>query len=598
MAKKKTSINYTNRDFSTIKEDLVNHAKRNYPDTYKDFNQASFGSLMLDTVAYVGDILSFYLDYQVNESFLDTAVEYDNVQRLSRQQGYKFSNAPSSTGVADFYLVVPANETGLGPDLRYAPILKRNSQFSSENGSPFLLIDSIRFDNPNNEVVVARVNDSTGVPISYVIRAQGRVISGRLVQETFDIGNYQRFRRVFLSSPNVAEILSVIDSDGNEYYNVEHLSQDVIYKEVSNRSSTSDDVPSILRPFSVPRRFTVEREDDLTYIQFGYGSADDYNSEASVAEPSNVVLQMNGKNYISDLNLDPSRLLKTDKFGVAPVNTTITVKYRANTVNNVNATVGSLNTVDRAIFSYNNIRLLNQDRVAVVNNSLEIFNPEPIVGDVTEISSQELKIRTSDFFATQNRAVTTTDYESMVYAMPEKFGAIKRCKIVRDDDSFKRNLNLYILAEDSTGYLTTANSTLKENLRTWINSVRMINDTIDIIDGKIVNLAIDFKVIADSDKNKYDVLDACVNALRQKFSNPLLLGEPFYITDVYNVLNDTPGVIDAEDVRISIKNGLQYSSVRFDLNKQKSADGRYIKAPKNVAFEIKFPGSDIKGTVR
>jgi len=598
MAKKKTPINYTNRDFSTIKQDLVNHAKRNYPDIYKDFNEASFGSLMLDTVAYVGDIASFYLDYQVNESFLDTAVEYKNVERLSRQQGYKFTGSPTSTGIVSFYIVVPANSTGTGPDLRYAPILRRDSQFSSAGGVPYILIDSVNFANPNNQVAVARVNDSTGVPITYAIKASGRVISGRLVQETFQVGEYQRFRRLFLSLPRVAEVLSVFDSDGNEYYNVDYLSQDIIYKEVTNRASTNDTVPAILRPFSVPRRFTVEKDGNLSYLQFGYGSADNLNSQASVAEPSNVVLEMNGKNYISDLDFDPSRLLETDKFGVVPVNTTLTVKYRVNTADNVNSPIGALNVVESPIFSYNNISQLTRNLVNQVNRSLEVYNQDPIIGDVSDPTSEELRVRTKDFFATQNRAVTGTDYEAMVYAMPSKFGSVKRCRILRDPDSFKRSLNLYVLSEDTNGKLTFANSILKDNLKTWLNRVRMINDTIDIIDARIVNLTIDFKIIADSDKNKFDVLNACIANLQERFSEPLLIGEPFYITDVYNILNDTEGTVDAQDVIIGIKNGLEYSDTRFDINSQKSADGRYIKAPANVAFEIKFPSIDIKGTVR
>ena len=598
MAKKKTPIKYTSRDFSTIKQDLINYAKRNYSDIYKDFNEASFGALMLDTVSYVGDILSFYLDYQVNESFLDTAVEYQNVKRLSRQYGFKSNGSPSATGIADFYITVPANSTGMGPNLSYAPILKAGSQFSTNGGAPYILIDSLKFDNPNNQVVVARVNNSTGIPVSYAIRAKGRVLSGKLVQESFEVGNYQRFRRLFLSLPRVAEVMTVFDSDGNEYYNVENLSQDVIYKDVTNRKSTGDTVPSLLRPFSVPRRFTVERDGPLTYLQFGYGSEDSTSSEASVAEPSNVVLKMNGKPYISDVNFDPSRLLETDKFGVAPVNTTLTVKYRVNMVNNVNAPAGTLINVNNANFSYKNIRQLDNNLASQVNNSLEVYNLEPIIGDVMEPTSEEIRIRTLDSFATQNRAVTQKDYEAMVYAMPTKFGAIKRCKITRDSDSFKRNLNLYILSENSDGTLTMANGTLKQNLKTWLNTVKMINDTIDIIDGRIINLSIDFSVVADPDYNKYDVLDACVNALKDKFKQPLLLGESFYITDVYTTLNDVTGVVDTESVHIKIKNGLAYSDTRFNLNDQKSADGRYIKAPDNVSFEIKYPGKDIKGTVR
>lgn len=598
MAKKKTPINYTSRDFESIKRDLVNHAKRSYPSVYKDFNEASFGSLMLDTVAYIGDIMSFYLDYQANESFMDTAVEFKNVTRHARQYGYKDNSSPSSTGIAEFYITVPANSTGLGPDLQYAPILKRNSEFSSNGGAPYLLIDDVNFENPNNEVIVAKVNTSTGVPISYAIRAKGRVISGKIVEENFQIGSYQRFRRTFLSIPRVAEVLSVFDSDGNEYYEVEHLSQDVIYRDVTNRKSDNDTVPALIRPFSVPRRFTLEREGISSYLQFGYGSQDEASSEADIAEPSNVVLQMNGRGYISDFNFDPSKLIETDKFGVAPVNTSLNVRYRVNKVDNVNAPVGTLVNVNKVNYSYRNIRQLNSTLVQQVNSSLEVYNPSPIVGDVSNPTSEELKLRTLNVFATQNRAVTKTDYEAMVYAMPAKFGAIKRCKITRDPDSFKRNLNLYILSEDSNGSLTMANSTLKDNLKVWLNNIKMINDTIDIIDGKIVNLAIDFKVIADTDKNKYDVLSSCVDALKRKFNQPLLLGESFYITDVYNTLNDVVGVVDTQDVRVKIKNGALYSDTRFNLNDQKSADGRYIKAPDNVSFEIKFADKDIKGTVK
>ena len=598
MANKKVPINYTSRDFSTIKQDLINYAKRSYSDTYKDFNQSSFGALMLDTVSYVGDILSFYLDYQVNESFLDSAVEYKNVQRLSRQMGFKFSGAPSATGIAEFFIVIPANSTGIGPNMDYSPILKPGSQFSTQGGAPYLLVDTVNFSNPNNEVVVARVDNTTGSPTFYAIRAKGRVISGRIVEEGFDIEAFQRFRRLFLSLPRVSEVLSVIDEDGNEYYNVDNLSQDVIYRDVSNKTDTRDSVPSLLRPFSVPRRFTVESEGQFSYLQFGYGSQDEASSEASVAEPSNVVLKMNGKQYISDISFDPSRLIKTDKFGVAPANTLLTVKYRVNSVDNVNAPVGTLTVVDNASLSFRNIRQLDASRVGQVQRSIEVFNPEPIVGDISDPTSEELRIRTLDSFATQNRAVTKNDYESMVYSMPNKFGAIKRCKITRDPDSFKRNLNLYILSEAADGTLTTANQTLKENLKIWLNSIKMINDTIDIIDGKIVNLSIDFRIISDTDKNKYDVLDSCINALKTKFQQPLLIGEPFYITDVYSCLNDVPGVVDTEFVKIAIKNGLSYSDTRFDLEIQKSADGRYIKAPDNVAFEIKIPDRDIKGTVK
>ena len=160
----KRPINYTSRDFEAIKSDLVNYVKRYYPSTFKDFNEASFGSMMLDLVAYVGDQLSFYVDYQANESFLDTAIEYKNVAKIARQMGYKFPGSSSSQGVCSFYIVIPASSTVLGPDLSYVPILSRGSTFSSGGGSVYTLEESVDFADPNNQITVATVDSDTGVP--------------------------------------------------------------------------------------------------------------------------------------------------------------------------------------------------------------------------------------------------------------------------------------------------------------------------------------------------------------------------------------------------------------------------------------------------
>ena len=279
MAKKTVPIKYTSRDFETIKKDLVEFAKRYYPDTYQDFNEASFGSLMLDTVAYVGDILSFYLDYQVNESFLNTAAEYNNVLKLARQQGYKVEGAPSSTGTINLYIVIPANVEGIGPDSRYKPIIKQGSTFKSANGVNFLLTEDVDFAHPSVEQVVSAVNTSTGNPITYALRTTGTVISGVMKSETFKIDDYQRFRKLALGLPNVSEIMLVTDSEGNEYYEVDYLSQDVIYKDVINRNCGQRHmVPSVLcdlTQFLVD--LYVERDGEISpYLQFGYGSDADY----------------------------------------------------------------------------------------------------------------------------------------------------------------------------------------------------------------------------------------------------------------------------------------------------------------------------------
>ena len=197
MAKTKVPIKYTSREFDSIKSDLLDYARRYYPDTIKDFSEASFGSLMLDSVAYIGDVLSFYLDYQVNESFLDSAIEYDNVIRLARQMGYKFKGAASTSGIATFYAVVPANAAGLGPNSDYLPILKRGSTVGSGRAG-FILTEDVRFDHAANQQVAARFNSATGVPTHYAIRATGQIISGEFNTETISVGDYERFKRIRL----------------------------------------------------------------------------------------------------------------------------------------------------------------------------------------------------------------------------------------------------------------------------------------------------------------------------------------------------------------------------------------------------------------
>jgi len=597
MRKSRTPIRYTSRDFDSIKGDLVQHVKRYYPDTFKDFNEASFGSIMLDAVSYVGDIMSFYLDYQANESFLTTALEYNNMVKIGKQLGYKFTGIPASVGVASFYVVVPANNVGLGPDTKYLPVLKKGSQFTSAAGTGFLLDEDVRFDHPSNEVVAAKINSTTGVPTSYAVKAFGKVSSGNLITETIQIGEYERFRKVRLSNSGVTDIISVFDSSGNEYYEVNYLSQNVIYKDITNSKTDSRDaVPAILRPFVVARRFTVENISGRTHLQFGYGSESELQSPP-VVDPIDISMKVHSRKHSTDDAFDPSKLLETDKFGVAPANTTLTITYRVNNSRTNNVAVGGLNTVLSPRFSYNDPLNISRSIADGVNSSLEVFNAEPIVGGVTLPSTPELKNRILDTFPTQNRAVTTNDFRAMVYQMPAKFGAIKRASVIRDPDSFKRNLNLYVLAEDSNGKLIAPNSLLKENLKQWINRYKMIHDTIDILDGKIVNLGIRFKVIADPEMNKFDVLADAKKAIETRYSEPLNIGEAFYMTDIYSVLNNVRGIIDTVKVEAFIRSSGPYSTTIFNLDEAMSADGRYVVCPKNVAFEIKYPNVDIEGSI-
>lgn len=601
MAKKRDNrlvpIKYTSREFDTIKRDLIEHAKRYYPNSFQDFNEAGVGSLLLDTVAYVGDILSFYTDYQANESFLPTALEYDNIIKLGKQMGYKFRGNPTSSGVAAFFVVVPVSPTGIGPDTRYMPILRKGSEFRTTENVGFILDEDVNFADSNNQIIVAQVDDASGTPTSYAVKAYGNVVSGELTRDIISVPGYQKFLRIELSSERVTEIISVVDQEGHNYFEVDNLSQNIIYKPVTNRNSNTDKVSALMRPFVVPRRFVVEQDErNVTYLQFGFGSETELKTE-SVLDPRTVTLQRTGKNYVTDSSFDPAKLTETDKLGISPANTSLTIIYRTNTRNNVNIATGRLTKPSRAILDFNNITELNSDTIRTVRQSIEVNNESPIIGDVSSPTSQELKTRIYDNFATQNRAVTKLDYVSTIYSMPPQFGAIKRAMLVRDDDSFKRNLNIYVLAEGSNGKLEQASTNLKRNVKIWLNKNRMINDTIDILNGRILNISIDFAIVADQETNKFDILATCITKLREKFAILPDIGEAFFVTDVYKTINDVDGVVDTKYVKVRQKTGGLYSDLGFNVRENMSADGRYFVVPEDVIVEVKFPLQDIKGVI-
>lgn len=594
----KRPINYTSRDFESIKQDLVNYAERYYPTTFKDFSEASFGALMMDMVAYVGDQLSFYADFQANESFLDSAITYENVNRLSNTLGYKTPGAAKSTGQASFYVIVPADPNSRGPDLDYFPILQRGSLISSKNGSAFTLVDNVDFTNPNNEVTVARVDDSTGNPTFFAVKAYGQVVSGQIYEQITAVTDYQRFLRINVDQENISEILSVKDSQGNEYYEVDFLTQDVIIQEFQNTTSDREVVPYIMKLKPVPRRFVTEFESNGdTYIQFGYGSQDNITTDV-VADPADVVMNVNGRTHVTDQTFDPTNLIQTDKFGVVPTNTTLTIEYAANTSDEINIAVNGLNEVISPRLSFKNQGTLDLNLVNGVVTSVEVENESPILGDTSILTAEEIRERAFGTFASQNRAVTRVDYINLIYRMPSKFGKVKRANVVRDVDSLKRNLNVYLLSENANGDLIEPNGNLKENTRVWLNKYRMINDTIDVLNGKVINIGIKFKVLPELDVNRYELLDACIQKLKDEYINiKFNIGEAVYISQIYKLLNEVPGVVDTTEVELVNNVGGVYSNYRFDIDSNLSDDGRFLVLPEDAAAEVLLPNTDIIGAV-
>lgn len=592
---KRPPVKFTSRDFSSIKQDLINYAKIYYPDTYKDFNEASFGSLLFDMVSYVGDMLSFYVDYQANESFLDSAIEQENVIKLAKQMGFKYPGASSSAGTCAFYVEVPAQSdfAGSAPSADDLPIIKRSSVVTSDGGVGFVLMEDVDFSNPDTEVTVGTSDGQK--PTSYAYKAYGRVVSGETGTEIVSVTKYEKFKEIELSADNITEIISVLDASGNEYYEVGYLSQNVIFDAIRNiNQNSTQDAPYVLRPQLVPRRFVVEYDSaSTTKLKFGFGSETTLDAK-EFPDPASAVLQLHAKSYFTDDVFDPNLLLATDKFGISPPPGDLIVNYRQNTADNVNVPANSLSTVSSPIIAYKNSNV-SAATMSMVLASIEANNEQPISGQVSLLSTEEVRTRALDAFATQNRAVTANDYVSLIYRMAPQFGAIKRASVVQDKNSFKRNLNIYVVSQNQLGFLVQTPATVKTNLKRWLNHYRMINDTIDILDGKVVTIGIDFSAIVKLEADTTVVLNKAINTIKENYADKMLLGRPFFISEIYKMLNDLPEIVDTKDVVITNKTGAQYSNVSYNIQANLSNDGRFLYVPEDTVLEIRFPNIDITG---
>ena len=549
----------------------------------------------MDAAAYVGDQLNFYLDYNVNEAFLDTAYQYNNILRHGRILGYKSQGRPSTFGQVTLFIIVPASTVALGPDDDYLPILRRGARFTSSSGLSFMLTENVDFADPKNDVAIARNDTTTGAPTFYAIRAYGHVVSGMLNQEEIEVGSFERFKNIELSEVNVSEIISVFDSNGNEYFEVDYLAQDIVFKEIVNNNYKNDNVPSIMKPYLVARKFVVEYQRDRTILQFGSGNEAENNV---IASPQSVAMDIYGKSYTTDKTFDPTKLSNNQNFGIVPSNTTLTIIYRSTNPTNSNVAVNSLSNVASRLFDYPKRAGLNSTSVQDINDSLEVTNEKPILGDTSFLSSEELKRRVFDTFPTQNRAVTQADYENLAYRMPPKFGSIKRVSVQRDPDSQKRNLNMYVISEDKFGKLAITNNTIKKNMKTWLNNYRMLSDTVDILDPYILNIGVEFVIKPMASANKFVVLDRAVRAVRSKYTDMQYIGEQFSISNVYSFLKEVEGVLDVLKVKIVPKTTSEYNQASININDNLSPDGNYLMVPKNAIVEIKYPEVDIKGKVR
>lgn len=593
---KSFKVNYLAKDFQSIKNELKEYAKRYYANEFSDLSEASINSFMIDMAAYVGDVLSYYTDYQANESFLSTAIESQNVLKLAKSMGYKQTPTTTTSGRVAMFMLIPSDGYN-SPDYSSVPVIKKGTLLKTSDGTrTYLINEDVTMDANliGTNYVVARTND-VGNPTYYAIKFYVPIISGEIISTTLQVGDFAKFNRLYINDTNAVEIISVTDTDGNEYYEVANLTQNIVYQSVLNKDSADSSVRYILRPVSAQRRFVFEFDGAVPSLIFGakqYRPDEDLTVDP-IAEPTKFVLNRYNNDYLQDAYFDPNKLLNGDTYGIGPENTTLTVAYRKNS-NQINtANTGEITTVFDLQYEFT--KTVPTTVSNTILTSVQVLNEEPIVGENIALSTNEIKDLAGIIYQSQNRAVTAKDYEALSYMMPTKYGSIKRVKAERDPRSLKNNINLYVVCANINDQLAIPNTKIKENLKTWLSSYKMITDTVNIIDAKIINLGIDYTILVDPNYNKLDVYNKVQQQLQFAYRFKPQIGENFNILNVYREIQKVDGVLDIQDIKIRNITDAGYSQTSFNIEENKTQDGNIIIMPRNAIYEVKFLTLDIAG---
>jgi len=640
-------VNYLNKDFSDFRDNLIEFAKVYFPNTYNDFNESSPGMMFIEMAAYVGDVLSYYIDSSFRESLLVYAEEKRNIYSIAQSFGYKPQVTSPSTAVLDVFQTVPTLNGN--PDLRYALTVDAGTAITAtSNGSTFRTVEDVNFNfsssfSPRETSIF---ESDSGTITKYLLKKQVRVESGNVTTEFFSFNSAEKYSEIRLANADVIEIISCTDSDNNSWYEVDSLARDTIFEDAENNSLNSpetvddrDTAPYLLKLKKVSRRFTTFiNESDETVIRFGAGISNNPDEEI-VPNPDSVGSNLPGSPSFLNKAFDPSNFLNTKTFGLAPSNTTLTIKYSHGGGIEDNVNSGDVNQLSSISFEIQDA-LLTAGVVQTSKNSLAFSNPNPATGGSGGQSVREVRENALAYFQSQQRSVTKEDYIVRAYALPAKFGNIAKVHLVQDDqlsksfelDDLNRKvneddigktlkalqvsripnplaMNMYSLGYDSGGNLTQLSPTVKENLKTYLSQFRLVTDAVNIKDAYIINIAVDFAILTKVGFNKNDVLLRCVSAVQDFFDiKNWQIGQPIVLSDIIYELSLVDGVSSVvppeennlKNLPIVVTNKYKpsdgYSGNVFDI-KSATINGVIYTALDPSIFEIKNINSDIKGKV-
>jgi hypothetical protein len=612
-------IKYLNQDFNSFKENLINYTKTYFPNTFNDFSPSSPGMMFMELASYIGDILSFYLNNQIQETFLQYARQESNLYNLAYMFGYKPKITTPSIVEIDFYQTVPAIliNSEMVPDFNYSLILDENSQISTNgnNNIKFLVQDKIDFSfssslDPTEVSVYSVVGNE---PSRFLLKKTRQAQSSVINNIDFTFTNPQSFSTIEITGNDIIGVLDIKDSEGNIWYEVDYLAQDVVFDSIKNTNfndpNFSDygyDVPYLLKLKQVERRFVTRFKDKNTLqIQFGAGTVNDQDEEI-IPNSNNVGLGLTFEKDKLTTAFSPVNFLFTDSYGIAPSNITLTIRYLTGGGIESNIQSYILNTLSTDTLKFGNSNLGSNTIAQEVFDSFALSNPKAADGGSDGDNIEEIRQNSISQFTSQLRAVTEQDYIIRTLSLPSKYGSIakvfcssKKMNEMSNIMEKSTNIELYILSYNNQKQLNITSKALKNNVKTYLSQYRMIGDSIEIKNAYIINIGIDFDIIILPNYNSNEVIIKCIESLKNYFNiDKWQINQPILLKDLYILLDSIKGVQTVKDIKITNKAGvpLGYSEYGYDIEGATLNNVIYPSLDPSI-FEIKYPDIDIKGRV-
>lgn len=593
---KSRQIKYSGRDFDSIRNNLIEYTKLYFSQSYGDFTPTSTGMMLIELLSYVGDMLSYYQDRQYNE--LVNPFELKNAIRLLKLFGGKYKGKTQANLTAMLYILVPSTVNGgeIQPDEDYLPIIKKGMTASTNNNKQFISIEDVDFRNETDREITVYSTDANGTPTYYAIRKPVRMVSGVLDEFNYSVGNPEEFLKVPLPiSRNILEIVSVLDSEGDEWYEVEYLAQDEIFTSELNQTASKYSVPLLLKGQKIQKRFITETDkDNATTLIFG-SSKGTLDSGTIFPNPSRFLVNSISNN-LGFFSFNSNLILNSGSLGLSPSNTILTVRYLYGGGMDYNIRAKELNSIkSKQVIFQKAIADLDSTKYQNVTNSLTVTNDEAGKDGVDEFTVEDLKQLIPVFYSSQKRAVTIEDFYAILYSLPAQFGSIYRTIAVNDINDDK-SIALYILSKGSDGKLAIGSEELKSNIKSFVRRYRMITDSINIYDGEIVNFGVNYEVVIKDGYNQDEVKERINQTINDYYnSNPFTFGESIYLSKLVRIIDDVDGVLTVTDIVLTNLTGAGYSDTTFNFRVNNIKN--IITPQFNQIFELKYL-TDVSGNVK